>query len=56
MKTCLDDGCSDDQFTCDNGQCIRSQYKCDGRRDCQDGSDESLRTCYQGKNLNEDSV
>lgn len=29
-----EDGCADDEFTCDNGQCIRGNYKCDGRRDC----------------------
>lgn len=56
MKTHLDDGCSEDQFTCDSGQCIRSQYKCDGRADCDDSSDESLRVCYQGKILRIDSV
>lgn len=30
----IDDGCADDEFTCDSGQCIRGNYKCDGRRDC----------------------
>lgn len=45
----IEDGCADDEFTCDNGQCIRNHYKCDGRRDCADGSDESLKTCYQGE-------
>jgi len=33
-------GCSSDEFTCDNGNCTLSSYKCDGDNDCGDGSDE----------------
>lgn len=32
--------CSDDQFTCDNQNCIPSRWKCDGDPDCADSSDE----------------
>lgn len=46
----LEYGCAEGEFTCDNGKCVRGQYKCDGRRDCEDGSDESEKTCYPGEN------
>ena len=32
--------CADDQWQCANGDCTRSDYRCDGRDDCTDGSDE----------------
>ncbi|KAJ9573514.1 hypothetical protein L9F63_009078, partial [Diploptera punctata] len=32
--------CSEDQFTCKNGQCIPEHKSCDANRDCIDGSDE----------------
>jgi len=32
--------CRKDSFTCDNGQCIYKQWRCDGVKDCSDGSDE----------------
>ena len=32
-------------FRCANGQCIRASFKCNGLRDCQDGSDETTETC-----------
>lgn len=50
-KNDVADGCTKDEFTCDNGQCIPNVYKCDGRRHCGDGSDESLRVCYPGKHF-----
>ena len=36
--------CDDWQFQCDNGLCIPAVYKCDGVRDCTDGSDEMKRS------------
>ena len=33
-------GCSFDQFTCDNGDCIPAFYECDAFDDCGDNSDE----------------
>ena len=33
--------CSSWDFTCNNGwQCVRHYDRCDGQRDCYDGSDE----------------
>lgn len=32
--------CSDDLFTCNNGECALLSWKCDGDEDCDDGSDE----------------
>ncbi len=37
----LDQSCAEDQFTCDNGECIPFGSYCDGRADCDDLSDES---------------
>lgn len=37
---CLSLACRDDQFTCQNGQCIPLIRKCDRRNDCADASDE----------------
>ena len=36
----LDQKCKDDEFTCKNGQCIPSEWRCDKVKDCQDESDE----------------
>ena len=33
--------CSSGAFRCTNSQCIRSSDRCDGTRDCTDGSDET---------------
>ena len=33
--------CGTGAFWCTNGQCIRSSDRCDGTRDCTDGSDET---------------
>ena len=32
--------CTEDQFVCNNGECISKDFKCDGDTDCDDGSDE----------------
>lgn len=42
------DRCSDDEFTCKNAQCISAIHRCDGTRNCNDGSDES--NCAFNKN------
>ena len=33
--------CQSGAFRCSNGQCVRSSDRCDGIRDCSDGSDET---------------
>ncbi|KAF6202510.1 hypothetical protein GE061_002906 [Apolygus lucorum] len=33
--------CWNPEFRCDNGECIRPGFICDGRKDCKDGSDET---------------
>uniref|UniRef100_A0A3B3SE98 Cell adhesion molecule-related/down-regulated by oncogenes n=1 Tax=Paramormyrops kingsleyae TaxID=1676925 RepID=A0A3B3SE98_9TELE len=33
--------CTDSEFTCRDGECIPSEYRCDKRHDCRDMSDES---------------
>ena len=33
--------CGSGAFRCSNGTCIRSSRRCDGNRDCTDGSDET---------------
>ena len=32
--------CGSYEFQCENGGCVNANYKCDGDRDCNDGSDE----------------
>ncbi|XP_047739474.1 uncharacterized protein LOC125178830 [Hyalella azteca] len=32
--------CSDDEFSCDSGQCLPFKFACNGVSDCRDGSDE----------------
>ena len=44
--------CRDDQFTCENGDCIQNNWRCDGSPDCDDGSDEadcSKHNCLEDK-------
>jgi len=32
--------CSSDEFSCDNGNCIAQNQRCNGQNNCGDGSDE----------------
>ena len=32
--------CSESEFECGNGRCVRKLYKCDGDDDCNDNTDE----------------
>ncbi|KAM9664148.1 low-density lipoprotein receptor-related protein 2 [Trichechus inunguis] len=42
-QNCTRRSCSANEFTCNNGLCIRNSYRCDRRNDCGDYSDE--RNC-----------
>ena len=33
------------EFACSSGQCIAALFKCDGERDCDDGSDDNAEVC-----------
>ena len=37
--------CSSTDFKCSSGQCIDSTSLCDGIKDCNDGSDETVGQC-----------
>ncbi len=42
--------CSDNEFKCvESGHCVEKKYRCDGRADCLDGSDET--NCQTSKHL-----
>uniref|UniRef100_UPI00358E0184 very low-density lipoprotein receptor-like isoform X2 n=1 Tax=Myxine glutinosa TaxID=7769 RepID=UPI00358E0184 len=48
VKTGVDqgeEGCPDGHFTCGNGQCVRESWRCDGRHDCRDHTDEDPTFC-----------
>ena len=34
-------GCTTTEFTCGDGSCVAMEQRCDGRRQCEDGTDES---------------
>merc|ERR1712016_34557 len=40
-------GCQDDEFTCDDGQCIKMEKRCDNLPNCRDKSDEVQCTLWQ---------
>ena len=49
-------GCSDDEFTCSDGSCLGMSVRCDGKMDCEDGTDEAeckalVRSLGYNKNL-----
>ena len=33
--------CTDDEFTCNDGSCVRAEHRCDWKEHCLDGSDEA---------------
>ena len=37
--------CSPGEFQCDSGECLPPFLKCNRRKDCEDGSDESVTNC-----------
>ena len=37
---CFSDICKDFEFQCESGQCIPQNMRCNGNRDCPDGTDE----------------
>lgn len=41
----LHGSCEQNQFQCDNGECIAGHAMCDGALDCADNSDEIVRYC-----------
>lgn len=36
-----EDGCEGAHFRCGGGECVPLAWRCDGRADCPDGSDEA---------------
>ncbi|CAB1328475.1 unnamed protein product, partial [Coregonus sp. 'balchen'] len=49
-QNCTRRSCGVNEFTCSNGLCIRSSYRCDRRNDCGDSSDEqgcTYQPCQQ---------
>ena len=33
--------CGEDEFTCEHGSCVPMDVRCDGKKDCVDGTDEA---------------
>ncbi|CAB1435033.1 unnamed protein product, partial [Pleuronectes platessa] len=65
-QNCSRRSCGINEFTCNNGLCIRSSYRCDRRNDCGDSSDEQSCTyqpcqqhqftCHNGRCVSHDFV
>lgn len=43
---CTMRACSESEFRCGNGKCIRGLHRCDGEYNCDDLSDEVSETCF----------
>ncbi len=44
-----DHSCTDEQFSCLNGECLNPSQQCDGEPQCLDGSDETDCDCLRGE-------
>lgn len=49
MLLLLSAKCKDDEYICDNGQCVDAKKLCDSKSDCDDGSDEREENCGKCK-------
>ena len=50
-RVLANDNCDILEFTCDNGDCIPSNWKCDHEYDCKDNSDESVSHCSSASKM-----
>ncbi|XP_032874679.1 low-density lipoprotein receptor-related protein 2-like [Amblyraja radiata] len=39
--------CTSSDFVCLSGQCVPNRWQCDGKADCEDGSDENSEVCHK---------